>query len=242
MKKLLNYFAVGLFALTANAFSAEFKIMTEELPPFNYTENGQVTGFSSDIVLEICQRVGHAKTIQVMPWARAYSSILKEPNRVLFSTTRTPQREELFKWVGPIYRPTIVFYRRTGSGLQIASLDDAKKVGKIGTYIDDAEETLLKDAGFSNLASVGDDFLNPKKLARGRIDLWITGDLEGIYKAKKAGVDPGDMEMAYKIKTKDYYLAFSKGTADAEIEKWQAALDAMRADGTYENILRKYLN
>ena len=242
MKKLLSYLAAGLITFTANASSAEFTIMTEELPPFNYTEGGQVTAFSSDIVLELCERVGHPKTIRVMPWARAYNSVLEEDNRILFSTTRTPQREALFKWVGPIYKPTIVFYARKGSALQIASLDDAKKVGQIGTYIEDAEETLLKDAGFGNLASVGDDFLNPKKLARGRIDLWITGDLEGIYKAKKAGVDPGDMEIAYEIKTKEYYLAFSKGTADAEIEKWQNALDVMRQDGTYENILRRYLN
>ena len=64
---------------------------------------------------------------------------------------------------------------------------------------------MLKEAGFENLASVGDDFLNPKKLLIGRIDLWIAGDLEGIYKAKIAGLDSSDIEIVYEIKTKEYY-------------------------------------
>ena len=120
-------------------------------------------------------------------------------------------------------------------------MDDAKKVKRIGAYIDDSEETLLKEAGFENLASVGDDFLNPKKLLIGRIDLWIAGDLEGIYKAKIAGLASSDIEIIYEIKTKEYYIAFSKTTPNAEIKKWQTAIDAMRQDGTYQKILEKYL-
>ncbi len=239
--KYSHHLAWGLIFFASTVFGANFSIMTEELPPFNYTENGKVTGFSSEIVLEICERVNHAKTIDVLPWARAYKLISNEENKVLFSTTRTPQREELFKWVGPLYNPTIVFFAKKGSGLSIESMEDAKTVKRIGTYLDDAEETLLKEAGFENLVSVGDDFQNPKKLLIGRIDLWIAGDLEGIYKAKKVDMDSNDIEIVYEIKTKEYYIAFSKTTPDAEIQKWQAALDAMRQDGTYQKILERYL-
>ncbi len=239
--KYSHHLVWGLIFFASTVFGADFRIMTEELPPFNYTEDGKVTGFSSEIVLAICERVGHAPTIKVLPWARAYKLILNEENKVLFSTTRTPQREELFKWVGPIYKPTIVFFAKKGSRLSIGSMDDAKTVKRIGTYLADAEETLLKEAGFENLESVGDDFLNPKKLLMGRIELWIAGDLEGIYKAKKAGLGSNDIEIVYEIKTKEYYIAFSKTTPNAEIQKWQAALDAMRQDGTYQKILEKYL-
>lgn len=241
MKVLSKFLVLTLLLLAKTAFGAEFTILTEELPPFNYTENGKVTGFSSEIVLELCDRIGHPRVIKVVPWARGYRSILEEENYVLFSMTRTPQRETLFKWVGPIYEPTIVFFAKAGSTLAIHSMDDAKKVGKIGTYLKDAEETLLKEAGFENLVSVGDDFLNPRKLIRGRIDLWITGDLEGVYKARKAKVDPDDIEIVYTIKKKQYYIAFSKNTPDTEVRKWQAALDAMREDGSYERLLAKYL-
>lgn len=241
MKNRFSCLIIGLAFYAGSALGGQFELMTEELPPFNYTEGGQVTGFSSEIVLQICERVGHPKDIVVLPWARAYKAALNEENKVLFSTTRTPMREKLFKWVGPIYEPTIVFYAKRGSVLAINSLDDAKKVGSIGTYFNDAEETLLKEAGFINLDSVGDDFWNPKKLVQGRIDLWITGDLEGIHKAKKAGVDPEQMEVVYEIKKKEYYIAFSKSTPDSDIQKWQYALDAMKQDGTYERILKKYL-
>ena len=95
--KYSYHLGLGLIFFASTVFGANFSIMTEELPPFNYTENGKVTGFSSEIVLEICERVGHAKTIEVLPWARAYKSISNEDNKVLFSTTRTSKREELFR-------------------------------------------------------------------------------------------------------------------------------------------------
>ena len=239
--KYFSHLILVLVLFTSGVCRAEFTIMTEELPPFNYTENGEVTGFSSEIVLEICERVGHAKTINMLPWKRAYQAIQNEENQALFSTTRTPQREELFKWVGPIYEPTIVFFAKQGSDLAIQSLDDAMTVSRIGTYLEDAEESLLKEAGFKNLISVGDDFLNPKKLILGRIDLWISGDLEGVYKAKKAGLDSDKITIVYEIKKKEYYIAFSKNAPDEEVQTWQAALDAMKQDGTYQEILDKYL-
>ncbi len=70
--KYSHHLVLGLIFFASTVFGANFGIMTEELPPFNYTESGKVTGFSSEIVLEISERVGHPKAIQVMPWARAY--------------------------------------------------------------------------------------------------------------------------------------------------------------------------
>jgi polar amino acid transport system substrate-binding protein len=37
------------------------------------------------------------------------------------------------------------------------------------------------------------------------------------------------------------YIAFSKNTSDAEVAKWQAALDAMKADGSYDALIMKYM-
>jgi hypothetical protein len=40
----------------------------------------------------------------------------------------------------------------------------------------------------------------------------------------------------YAFRTVDNYIAFSKKTPDATVVDWQQALDAIKEDGTYENI------
>ncbi|WP_163337975.1 ABC transporter substrate-binding protein [Desulfopila sp. IMCC35008] len=115
-----------------------------------------------------------------------------------------------------------------------------KKVGTIGTYKDVAAQSFLKDSGFTNLDSVLNDEQNVPKLIAGRIDLWIVGELQGIYKAKKKGVSD-QLEKVLDVKDTQLYIAFSKNTADDVIAKWQKAPDDMKADGTYDAIVKKYM-
>lgn len=128
-----------------------------------------------------------------------------------------------------------------GSGIQINSLDDARKVKKIGTYKDDAAEAFLKEQGFTNIESVVNDQSNVKKLMAGRINLWIVGQLQGLFKAKTAIGDASSLEKVFDVKETLLYIAFSKSTSDGDIAKWQAELDKMKADGTYDAILKKYM-
>ncbi len=98
--------------------SKELQIFTEDSPPSTYLENGKLAGLSAEIVQEILNRLNLADTIKMVPWARGYNLALNEPGVLLFSTTRLPQREELFQWVGPLYTQTWGFYKHKGSPLQ----------------------------------------------------------------------------------------------------------------------------
>lgn len=240
VQTILAAILFSLIFTVSQASATDFKIMTEEYPPFNYSEGGKLTGLSTDVMMELAKRVGHSSEFEMLPWARGYNLIQKKSGQILFSMTRTEAREELFKWVGPVASNKWVLFAKKDSGLTIASLEDAKKVKKIGTYKEDAAETFLKEEGFTNLDSVVNDELNVPKLMAGRIDLWIVGELQGIYKAKAKGV-ADDLEKVMDIKDTQLYIAFSKDTADEDIAKWQKALDDMKADGSYDTILKKYL-
>ncbi len=220
--------------------ASDFTIMTEEYPPFNYTEDGKLTGLATEVLLEVAKKVGHPVDIEVLPWARAYGTIQKKEGQILYSMTRTEAREDLFKWVGPVATNKWVMFAKKGSGLSVGSLDDAKKVKAIGTYKDDAAETFLKEQGFANLDSVIDDEQNVPKLMAGRIQLWIVGELQGIYKAKGKGVSD-QLEKVLDVKDTQLYIAFSKNTPDEVIVKWQAAMDEMKADGSYDTLVKKYM-
>ena len=215
-------------------------IMTEEFAPFNYTSEGRITGVSTEIVREITTRINQPCNLKMLPWARAYDYVLHRENHALFSTTRTRERENLFKWVGPIVTSQWVFFARKGSNLQIFSLADAKKVKAIGIKINDATEKYLEKRGFSNLEGTLKNAHNIKKLCAGRIDLWLADKFQGIHNAKKIGMRD-QIESVYTVVEVEYHIVFNKNTSDAVIVKWQTTLDEIKKDGIYNAILSAYL-
>jgi polar amino acid transport system substrate-binding protein len=186
------------------------------------------------VVGEIKKRTGHQGEIQVVPWARGYNITLTDPNVALFSTTRLPQRENLFKWVGPLYRQNWGFYAKKGTKIRIKSLEEAKNIARIGTYYKDAKEQFLKKLGFNNLVSTNTNLSNIKHLIQGEIDLWVSSDFNMPYLATQAGISPDQLELVYAFREVDNYIAFSVQTSDVIVQKWQQTLDAIKKDGTYE--------
>ena len=60
-------FLVFFFHLPVNQYAgAELTILTEDLPPFNYTENGKLTGATTMVVQEIIRRLGIVDSIEVV--------------------------------------------------------------------------------------------------------------------------------------------------------------------------------
>lgn len=232
-------FHLILLFISNISFAQTFTIMTEEYPPYNYMENGRIKGIATEIVREILKVIKHPDNIKIFSWSRGYNLILKNDNYILFSTTRSPIREDLFKWVGPLVPNKTVFFARKGSGISINKLNDAAKVKSIGTYKDDFGELLLKKEGFTNIDSVVDNKLNIKKLATGRVDLWIINEVIGNHLASKAGLSD-KIEPVYEVTSEQMFIAFSRNTSDSVIEKWQKVLDAIKADGTYNKIFDKY--
>ena len=216
--------------------SVPLKIYTEDSPPANYLKNGKPAGMSVEIVREILERLDKKVNIEIVPWARGYSIALTRPNVALFSTTRLPQREKLFKWVGPLYTQMWGVYAKKGSGLQIDSLEGAKKVTRIGTYLNDAKEQFLKKRGFANLITTNKNISNIRHLMKGDIDLWVSSDFNMPYLASQAGVSPEQLELVYSFRSVENYIAFSNKTPDAIVATWQKTFDEIKRDGTYSRL------
>jgi polar amino acid transport system substrate-binding protein len=236
MKKLFLMMA-SLFLLSVQPLlSAELTILTENLPPLNYVKDGVLVGPSVEIVREIQRRVGSHEQIKVYPWARAYKMALEEENVVLFSTTHTEERHDKFKWVGPLATKRDILVAKKGSGIKIGSLEDAKKVKRIGTVRDDSKEEYLKGKGFTNLEPVSDEQKNAQKLVLGRIDLWVQKKPGLRTICELAGVDYDEIEEVYNLREIELMIAFSKKTSDSIVQKWRDAFNEMVADGTIMKI------
>jgi polar amino acid transport system substrate-binding protein len=229
---------IFLIFFTVISLFANITLMSEENAPYNFTnQNGHFVGLATEIVHKI--NPNGKQDIKVMKWAKAYNIIQKKSNKVLFAMTRNAQRENMFKWVGPIAYNKIVFFAKKGSNIKINSLDSARNVNSIGTYKNDSSDIFLKSLSFDNIDRVTSDEQNLKKLINGRISLWITSELRAIHNAKKIGME-NMLEKVFDVKVNEIYIAFSKDTPHIVIKSWQKALDELKASGDYDKILRKY--
>lgn len=219
----------------------ELKILTENYPPLNFMENGNVTGQATDVVRELLLRTGSSATIRLTTWESAYKSALEEPNTLLFSVAMTPERKELLQWVGPIASLDANFYARTGANLKINSLEQAKQLGKIATVRDYYTEQLLKKEGFTNLVSCDQEEIAVRKLLSGAVQLFPSNNTVMPAALQKVGATMADVESVFTISTNLVYLAFSRGTPPAVVARWQEKLDEMKRDGTFQRIYRQWL-
>jgi ABC-type amino acid transport substrate-binding protein len=224
------------------------RIITEVYPPYNFVDkNNNVTGQSTEIVQAILEKTGMQANIEVMPLSQGLTLAEKGPVVVIYSLNRTPQRENLFKWVGPIGYYEQAFYAKKGSTVVVSQLEDAKKVNKIGVYKGDAGAQFLASQGFTNLDESMTDTEALKKLMDGKVQLWL-GNKDGLaITAAQAGVNPDDLVMMPTVVIRaDLYIAFSKDISDGTVKAWQGALDALKQEKdiddktVYEKIMAKY--
>ena len=239
IKQFLLITALCLF-FAQSLLAEELMILTENLPPLNYLENGVLVGPAVEMVQEIQRRVGSNEQIQVYPWARAYRMALEEENIVLFGMARTDERENQFYWIGQISEKRDILAAKKYSGIRINNLEAAKKLARIGTLRSDSKEIFLKKHGFTNLVPTHDDQRNAQKLVLGRIDLWAT-KIPGLKTiCKLAGVDYHEIEEVYNIRKSTISIAVSQKTSKSIVKKWRTAFKEMLADGTILKIKKKW--
>ncbi|GFM37941.1 substrate-binding periplasmic protein [Desulfovibrio psychrotolerans] len=239
---------LGLLALAPPGFAGQkgmphsLQVLTEELAPLNYTRQGEVRGVCAEVVREIIRRTRtHTPSgIRVLPWSRAYAKALATPNVALFSTVRSPEREDLFHWVGPIYTSHVVMFKRRGHPVHIASLEDARSL-TVGVLQDYFEQQYLQQRGFTNLYIVpGAPEQMVHLLSKDRIDLWFQSWPTGTFAAARAGKAPDWLEVVLEVTDEQLYIAFSRDTDSKIIDEWTASLEAMKSDGSYDAIISRF--
>ena len=225
---------------SAPATDAGLRIVTENFPPFNYAGPDGKPGEGTDVVNGILARLNQTAAIEVMPWAEDYRLALAGPRVVLYSTAGPMTARISIRWVGPIGTIEYTLYARNGSGLQVGSLEAAKKAGSIGVVKDDVRYQFLQENNFGNITTCASDAECLQDLVAGKTDLWLGASGNAAYVARGEGIDPTAFTAVYPIRAVPLYIAFSNDTPDSVVAGWQDALDAMKRDGTFDAIEEKY--
>lgn len=250
LKRLLLVLASASLLLVNGAHAAEnpdtgLVLLTENFPPYNMAKNGKnfaqdenINGIAVDIVREMFKRaeVTYSLTLR-FPWERIYKLALEKPGYGVFVMARLPDRENLFKWVGPIGPDDWIMLAKADSKISLESLEQARKY-KIGAYKGDAIAETLAKQGLKPIVVLRDQD-NAKKLVSGQIDLWATGDPAGRYLARQDGVT--GLKTVLRFNSAELYLALNRQVPDETVAKLQAALDQLRKEGVVDDIMAKYL-
>lgn len=217
------------------------QLVTEQYPPVTFMREGAPAGFVTDMVREITDRLDEAGSIRLTSWNNAYEMAKLHPNVVLFSAERTPEREDLFHWVGPVGQNKAIFYAKEGSKVDMDSLDDAREVAAIATTTGWFTEQHLQREGFTNLLSSPEPTENVRQLMNGEVELSIFTDVTVPEIVEEAGYEMGDLVPVLTVTQTEFYIAMSKGTPQARVSAWRNTLDEMKRDGTFTEIYRDYL-
>lgn len=222
--------------------------MTEQYPPYNYQESGRLQGISVDLLEKIWERMGvnlNRSVILLLPWTEGYNRTLKENNTVLFTTFRIPERELLFKWVGPVASGRDVLLVKN-KNISINAEQDLKKY-KIAAIENDCAVQRLLDKGVNKEELILEKSSKPviDMLENGTVDAWAYNDMAGIWLIQDSGKNASDYRVAYVLGRDEGYYAFNKGTSDSLVQSFQQALDYIKGNkdssgsSDYEKILRK---
>lgn len=226
--------------------------ITEQLPPFSYQEDGKLQGISVDLLEKMLEHMNatlNRSEIKLLPWDQGYQMALQDNNTVIFSTGRIPDREALFKWVGPISSIKVVLFALNEKHTKINSSGDLRAL-KIGVVKDSAEGPVVIKAGANpgNLVERNNTTQVIDMLRAGTIDAWAYPDLVGVWLADKAGLNASEYEVVYQLtKESPLYYAFNRNTSDSTVQAFQAALNQTKkgkeASGVsdFETVLYRYL-
>lgn len=229
--------------------NAQIKVVTEQFPPYNYQEGGEVIGLSTLVVREVFNKLGEPFEPEVVPWVRALVAAEKTPDTLIYSIGRIPERESKYQWVGVIApAKNYVFKHADDDKILIKSLKDVKQY-RIVTFKESVREQYFEGKGFEkgkHIVSVYDYGKALKLFTDRKVELWAMNELVAHYHVKKAGLSVRDtlkpVFLLEEISPEGYYMAFGNKTSSEVVQKFRQALEALKKDGTYQNIIETFVN
>ncbi len=220
---------------------APLRFLTEHSPPGMYLDQeGKVTGVTVQLIRILQQRLNEFGDVELLPWARAYEIARSQSNIALFETARSNERENLFKWVGPLKLVQTSLYGHSSRFAPTNTTAISKSKLIACDYVNSQNISFLQNIGFDDKRNL---ILTSKHgecfdlFTAGKVDLIILNDAAAaqVEAALQAAGSDGLFRVNTLQETK-LYLAFSRDVSDDRITAWQQALEHIYRDGTMRQL------
>lgn len=207
-----------------------------DFPPYeSIGEDGSYVGIDIDIAKAICAKLGATLEVKDMDFNGIIAAV--ETGAVSFGMsgmTITEARKESVNFSTPYETAVQVILVKEGSEIKSADDLEGKKIGvQAGTTGDDYA---TEDFGQDAVAQYTKYALAIQALINDQVDCCILDEPTAkAFAAENEGLTV--LETAYA--TEEYAVAFNKADT-ALLDAWNAAFDAIKADGTVDAIFAAY--
>ncbi|MBA6372519.1 transporter substrate-binding domain-containing protein [Colwellia sp. BRX8-4] len=238
--------ALLLFVFSWASYAQQLRFVTEDLPPFHFMgADNKPAGALVDVIEALMIKTQLSAQIEFIPFARSYDLALNNKDIFMLSLMKSTDRKDLFQWVGQIFKSkAFLVGLRNREDINISNIEEAKSfvVGTIRGY---HSEQYLKNTGFleqKNLhLSVSYKHMW-SMLFEQRIDFILTNFIAVDREMKSIGFNKDDIKPFIELHDfpGDLFIATGLKTADKTVTILSAALQQIKADGTYKNIMDKW--
>ena len=239
---------IGLFIGLGNAYAADsVLVMTEQFPPFNYKDGGEIKGFSTKIVRKLTEHARLNYTIELVPWKRAYNTTLSRPNTLIYTIAKTDARMDKFHWIGKISNRKVSLFRlRSRKDLAAMTLEQAKEKARIATVQGDASTEKIISMGFvpKNLNVIRDSTAG--SLAINHVILERSDYFPMNPYSLKHRIETGEVPDLFANQfviwdADGYYIAANIDTAPQVLEALRTAYTRLSQEGFVDKVVDSYL-
>ena len=240
------YFIMPLMLMSTSVNADKLRFVAEELPPFHFTNmDKKPDGALVEVVKAVLAQAKLQGSIELVPFARAYSASKNIENVFMFSLLKTPVRNSAFKWAGQTYKTEAFLIGLKGrTDIKLNTLNDAKdySVGTIRGYY---SETFLRQVGFKEHQNLS---LSVKythmwqMLFKGRIDFVLTNFIALDREIASAGLDANNVEQYLSVLhfPDELHIATGLKTSDKVVNQLRMALIEIKANGRYQQIIDRW--
>ena len=250
MKKYTLILCAALLALAGPVTAKDWKKLRIGVegayPPFSsVTADGKLVGFDIDIANALCAEMGAECTLVQQDWDGIIPALLaRKYDAIIASMSITEERKKKVAFSGKYYQTPAKFAAKKGSGISISKEGLAGKtvgVQRATTHDNFITEEFGDAVDIKRYGTQDEAYLDA---VAGRLDLLLADSVamkEGFLDTDKGQgwefVGPG-------YTTKKYFgegagIAVRKGDTDL-VKKLDDAIAAIRANGTYDAIAKKY--
>lgn len=176
-----------LLGLSQPLSAAPLIVNTEDYPPFNYaSEQGQIIGSATRVLREALRTADIEAEFRLLPWARAYTAARLREQHCVYSTTRTDEREALFRWAGPLAINEWSAFSLAGRNIEASTTAELANF-RVGSFREDAVGDYVEGQGIEVLRA-HNERENLSRLHAGLVDVIVTGKATGEFLANAKNV------------------------------------------------------
>lgn len=207
--------------------------------PMNYMDNGELVGFETDFAKAVCEKLGVEPDFQEINWdSKEIELNSKNIDCIWNGMTVTPEREQTMSLSKHYMENRQVIVTKAENKDKVAAnvdgLSGLAEAGSTGEELIQGDE-FFKNVKYTAVDSQAKAFMD---VSSGTSDFAVC-DYTMAVGSLGEGTDYTDLVMIdNNYESQDYAIAFRKG-ADT-VEKVNAVIDELTADGTMAQIAEKY--